>query len=49
MEIKEMLEEMAKYGWTEEEIKIWYEDSGKEISFEEYIKCFYKSDLYINL
>lgn len=45
---KEMLKEMAEYGWTEEKIRTWYKDTNKEISFNEYLKCFYMSDTYIN-
>lgn len=47
MKIEEMLKEMEKYGWTEERIKDWYEDTDKSITFEEYIKNFYESDYYM--
>ena len=46
MKIEEMLKEMEEYGWTEERIKDWYEDTDKSITFEEYIRKFYESDYY---
>ncbi len=48
LSIEEMLKEMEEYGYTEEKIKAWYEDTDKEVSFDEYIKAFYMSDVYIN-
>ncbi len=45
---EEMLKEMKEYGYTEEKIREWYEDTDKEVSFDEYIKAFYMSDVYIN-
>lgn len=48
LDIRKIMKEMEKYGWTEEKIKIWYNDTEKEVSFEEYVKCFYMSDYYIN-
>lgn len=48
LSINEMLKEMEEYGWTKEKIKNWYEETNKEVSFEEYIKAFYISDKYIN-
>lgn len=47
MKIEEMLKEMEEYGWTEERIKDWYEDTDKSITFEEYIRNFYESDYYM--
>lgn len=49
LSIEEMLKEMEEYGWTEEKIRNWYEDTDMEESFEEYIRCFYMSDNYINI
>lgn len=48
LSIKEMLEEMENYDFTDEKIKMCYEDTNKEISFEQYIECFYNSDYYFN-
>lgn len=48
LSIKEILKEMEGYGVTEQKIMNWYEDTDKEVSFEEYVKCFYMSDMYIN-
>ena len=46
--VKEMLKEMEEYGWDENKIRTWYEDSDKEVDFEEYVKFMYMSDIYIN-
>lgn len=46
--VKEMLKEMKEYGWDENKIRTWYEDSNKEVNFEEYVKSMYMSDIYIN-
>lgn len=54
---KEMLKEMAEYGVTEEKIRKEYDylrnesdhiEEYKDVSFDEYIKCYYMSDKYIN-
>lgn len=44
---EEMLKEMEKYGYDEEKIMAYYEDSGKEVAFDEYIRLFYLADRYI--
>lgn len=48
LDIKKIMEEMEKYGWTKEKIKNWYNNAEKKVSFEEYVKYFYISDYYIN-
>lgn len=45
---KEMLKEMSKYGFDEQKIKLWYNDTDKEVTFDEYIEYFYYSDVYRN-
>lgn len=45
---KEMLKEMSKYGFDEQKIKLWYNDTDKEVTFDEYIEHFYYSDVYRN-
>ena len=47
LSIEKILKEMEEYGVTLEVIKNWYEDSKKEVSFEDYIRFFYMSDAYI--
>lgn len=57
LSIKEMLKEMNEYGVTEQDLKDKYnydknesdfKEDFKNISFEEYVKCYYMSDRYIN-
>lgn len=56
LSIKEMLKEMEEYGVTEEILKEKYNydkndsdftEDFKDVSFEEYVKCYYMSDRYI--
>ena len=53
----EMLEELEKYGWTEEKLQQAYQDSvealigegdelGCALTFDEYVNDFYNSDYY---
>ena len=57
LSIKEMLKEMNEYGVTEQDLIDKYnydknesdfKEDFKNISFEEYVKCYYMSDRYIN-
>lgn len=57
LSIKEMLKEMNEYGVTEQDLKDKYnydknesdfKEDFKNVSFEEYVKCYYMSDRYIN-
>ncbi len=57
LSIDEMLKEMNEYGVTEEDLKAKYyydknesdfKEDFKDVSFEEYVKCYYMSDRYIN-
>ena len=52
-----MLKEMSEYGVTEQDLKAKYDydknesdfkEDFKDVSFEEYVKCYYMSDRYIN-
>lgn len=45
---EEMLKEMEEYGFDEKRIRDWYEDTDKEVDFDEYIKLFYMSDRYMD-
>lgn len=57
LSVKEMLKEMEEYGVTEEDLRAKYNydknesdftEDFKDVSFEEYVKCYYMSDRYIN-
>ena len=57
LSIEEMLKEMSEYGVTEHDLKAKYDydknesdfkEDFKDVSFEEYVKCYYMSDRYIN-
>lgn len=57
LSIDEMLKEMNEYGVTKEDLKTKYDydknesdfkKDFKDVSFEEYVKCYYMSDRYIN-
>ena len=57
LSIEEMLKEMSEDGVTEQDLKAKYDydksesdfkEDFKDVSFEEYVKCYYMSDRYIN-
>nr|DAP17087.1 MAG TPA: hypothetical protein [Caudoviricetes sp.] len=57
LSVEEMLKEMNEYGVTEQDLKEKYnydknesdfKEDFKDVSFEEYVKCYYMSDRYIN-
>lgn len=57
LSVEEMLKEMNEYGVTEQDLTEKYnydknesdfKEDFKDVSFEEYVKCYYMSDRYIN-
>ena len=57
LSVKEMLRGMKEYGVTEQDLREKYDydknegdftEDFKDVSFEEYVKCYYMSDRYIN-
>lgn len=57
LSVEEMLKEMNEYRVTEQDLTEKYnydknesdfKEDFKDVSFEEYVKCYYMSDRYIN-
>lgn len=57
LSVEEMLKEMNEYWVTEQDLTEKYnydknesdfKEDFKDVSFEEYVKCYYMSDRYIN-